>query len=90
VSAEAVKLVRTCTACPEQYDAYIGERKVGYLRLRGGAFTVQCPDCDLFGPYVYAAATIGHGEFAESEREHHLTAAKDAIAKWAAENPEAP
>jgi plasmid stability protein len=31
-----VRLVRTCFACPEQYDAFIGEEKVGYLRLRHG------------------------------------------------------
>jgi hypothetical protein len=36
-----IKLVRTCFACPEQYDAFDGEKKVGYLRLRHGCFTVD-------------------------------------------------
>ena len=39
-----LKLVLTCGACPEQYDAFDGERQVGYLRLRHGHFTVTCPD----------------------------------------------
>lgn len=29
-----IHLVKTCEACPEQYDAYLGEKRVGYLRLR--------------------------------------------------------
>ena len=29
-----VTLVQTCGACPEQYDAYIDDKKIAYLRLR--------------------------------------------------------
>lgn len=32
---------QTCFACPEQYDVYYGSRKVGYVRLRHGLFTVS-------------------------------------------------
>ncbi len=34
-----VRLVQTCFACPEQYDAFIGEEKAGYLRLRHAAIS---------------------------------------------------
>lgn len=33
---------RTCRAYPEQYDVYIGERYIAYVRLRSGRLTV-CP-----------------------------------------------
>ena len=36
-------LVMTCECCPEQYDVYKNDEKVGYLRLRHGVFTVDCP-----------------------------------------------
>ena len=36
-----IKLIQTCGACPEQYDAFIGEEQVGYLRLRHGYFRWQ-------------------------------------------------
>lgn len=72
-----VRLVQTCAACPEQYDAFIGGRQVGYLRLRHGWFTVEVPD--VGGELVYSAETIGDGAFDVSERDMHLGAAKAAI-----------
>ena len=44
------RFVQTCWACPEQYDIFgttaIGEDKLlGYVRLRGGKFRVDCPNC---------------------------------------------
>jgi hypothetical protein len=56
-----VRLMRTCFAYPEQYDAFIGEEKVGYLRLRHGHFTVECPD--VRGEMVYEASPWGDGIF---------------------------
>ena len=29
-----LKFVKTCDACPEQYDVYQGDKKVAYIRLR--------------------------------------------------------
>jgi hypothetical protein len=72
-----LKLVKTCNACPEQYDVFDGTKLVGYLRLRHGHFCAN-----LFGPngpIVYEATTIGDGIFDESEREFHLNKAKEAI-----------
>lgn len=73
-----IELVQTCGACPEQYDAYRGGRKVGYLRLRHGHFTVRLHDSS--GPLIFQATPMGDGLFAEDERDEYLAAAKDALA----------
>ena len=75
-----VRLVRTCTACPEQYDAYIGDDLVGYLRLRHGSFTVRCPDSN--GELVYEAAPDGDGCFDVEERDRYLRFAVAAILSY--------
>lgn len=77
MDATDIRLEMTCNACPEQYDAFVGDRQVGYLRLRHGTFTVRTPDPG--GVCVYAAETIGDGVFEASEREYHLTRAKESI-----------
>lgn len=80
---EEITLTETCGACPEQYDAFVGARKVGYLRLRHGFFSVECPDVD--GEMVYQAHPKGDGIFESDEREFHLEMAKKAIALKLAE-----
>lgn len=72
-----IRLVRTCLRSPEQYDAYLGEQKVGYLRLRHGEFTVEYPDCD--GETIYTACPAGDGDFDDAERDYFLRFAVDAI-----------
>ena len=72
-----LELEQTCGACPEQYDAYIGETEVGYLRLRHGRFTVQYPDSR--GEVVYSASPKGDGCFESDEREYYLNEAKKAL-----------
>ena len=82
-----IRLVLTCGACPEQYDATDQQgRQVGYLRLRHGGFSVECPGCR--GDLVYTAEPRGDGEFYDDEREQHLRAACEAIARWVAEKGE--
>lgn len=76
---EDIKLIQTCGACPEQYDALIGHSLVGYLRLRHGYFYVQYPHCG--GKLVFEAYPEGDGIFEDHERERFLTAAKEAILK---------
>ena len=75
-----LKLVLTCGACPEQYDAFAGENQVGYLRLRHGHFTVECPN--VGGDLVYEAHPEGDGIFETNERGRHLKFAVDRIQKW--------
>jgi hypothetical protein len=81
MEATDIRLEMTCAACPEQYEAFMGAQQVGYLRLRHGTFRVDVPDAG--GRCVYAAETIGDGEFEDTEREYHLTRAKEAIARHA-------
>lgn len=75
-----IVLKKTSDACPEQYDAIYGGERVGYLRLRHGHFTVECPDCG--GTPVYIAHTRGDGSFDDHERGAHLAKACVEIARW--------
>lgn len=81
MNADDIDLYKTCGACPEQYDALGPDgNQVGYLRLRHGSFTVECPDCG--GELVYSARPNGDGVFEDDEREIYLSAAKEAIANY--------
>lgn len=75
-----IKLVKTCDCSPEQYDAYIGDMKVGYIRCRWGQVTVECPS--VGGEVVYKSMTEGYGSFTDDERYTHLSAASRAIELW--------
>jgi hypothetical protein len=69
--------------CPEQYDAFLDGEQVGYLRLRHGHFTVECPDCG--GCLVYEADPEGQGAFDDEERDYYLRFAVNAIHRWIAD-----
>ena len=77
-----IRLVRTCHASPEQYDAFDGDKQVGYLRLRHREFTVECPD--VGGEMAYFAVPAGDGLFIDGERQHYLARAIAAIEGWIA------
>lgn len=73
-----LRLIQTCCACPEQYDAFFGDQLVGYFRLRHGFFRadyVAVPE----RPTVYKSGTIGDGQFEDQERHLHLNRASRAI-----------
>ena len=77
-TCNGIKLVRTCFACPEQYDALDANgTQIGYLRLRHGEFTVEVPA--VRGKQVYVALPDGDGMFDDDEREKYLIAAIEAI-----------
>jgi hypothetical protein len=71
------KLVWTCSACPEQYDVFQGEKQVGYLRLRHGCFTVDYPTC--MEETIFQDYPKGDGMFETDERFNFLTKALRAI-----------
>ena len=75
-----IRLVETCGACPEQYDAFYKGRVVGYLRLRHGYFSVSCPFSG--DEVVYSAHPKGDGLFDADEQARYLKKAKKAIKKW--------
>jgi hypothetical protein len=71
------KLIKTCSACPEQYDVFKDGVQVGYLRLRHGYFYASVPNCS--DNVVYQAEPNGDGCFNLDEREFYLTEAVKAI-----------
>jgi len=75
-----IELIQTCGACPEQYDAMLDGKQVGYLRLRHGFFDVSCPDAG--GEIVYEAEPKGDGSFYDDEQDYYLDQAKLAIETW--------
>jgi len=72
-----IKLTLTCYACPEQYNAFIGDKQVGYLRLRHGLFTVDCPH--VGGAEVLCVKPQGDGIFEIEERDKYLKMAVERI-----------
>lgn len=81
MSDQPFRFKMTCGACPEQYDVFLGDKQVGYVRLRHGEMRVRCPDSS--GITVYTAAPNGDGCFdGAEERDYFLRHAGAAIQKW--------
>lgn len=76
MSWKDIKLEQTCGACPEQYDAFFNDEKIGYLRLRHGYFRAEYK-----GKNVYDCSPVGDGIFGDHEREKYLKKARKAIVK---------
>lgn len=76
---DGIELRLTCMACPEQYNAYEGDRQVGYLRYRWGSFTVRVPDSS--GSVVLDDEVGGYldGMFSAEDRAECLPKAVAAI-----------
>lgn len=71
-------LKMTCYQMPEQYDVYLGDAVVGYMRLRHGYFYASMYECD--GHIVYEADTVGTNMFEDNnERAYHIDRAILAI-----------
>lgn len=64
-----VKLVKTCGACPEQYDMYLDGEELGYFRLRHGGYSVEYLPTE---EQVYYAHPKGDGLFDDDERDYYL------------------
>lgn len=74
-------LIRTCGACPEQYDAWYNDTRIGYLRLRHGHFTAEYTDAKGRSLEVYSDFTESDGIFSSEERSHYLAIAARALAE---------
>ena len=66
------RCVMSCPVCPEQWDVFIDEHTVGYLRLRWGHFKAVFPDHT--GDIVYETTRItGDGAFGSvKERQREI------------------
>lgn len=85
-----LKIICTCSACPEQYDVHDQDgQTVGYLRLRHGFFRAEAY-VDGDEHIVYTATTEGDGSFEPEERQGHLDRALDAIERALSPTPVAP
>lgn len=73
------KLDLTCWCCPEQYDVYLDNEQVGYLRLRNGHF--RCDYLDCGGETLYEANTHGDGMFEKEERDPQIRKALYALTR---------
>ncbi len=74
-------LVNTCYACPEQYDVYMADKQVGYLRLRHGWFRCDANKCG--GPMIYHTNECkGDGIFTDDERDFFLQEAITALIQY--------
>lgn len=71
---------QTCGACPEQYDVYRGAEQVGYVRLRFGGLSAECPDACGEQVYYHEFPDDLKGRFEDDdEREKFLAACAAAI-----------
>lgn len=82
-----LEFIGTCGSCPEQYDVVLtkdGKRyQVGYVRLRGGRFSVVCPDVGGENVNSYTFDDGWKGCFdGEDERLAYLQGAAKAIQGW--------
>ncbi|QIG65781.1 hypothetical protein phiOC_p116 [Ochrobactrum phage vB_OspM_OC] len=68
---DGIKLVESCGACPEAYDAFHNDLYCGYFRLRHGRFTVY--DTTLEEEIFSTTAVEGDGVFFDHERDKFLT-----------------
>ena len=63
--------------CPQQFYAYLGTRRVGYVRLKYGCLTCEYDGCG--GEVVFQAMTVGYYCFEGDEEEVFLFAIAKAI-----------
>lgn len=73
------RLKQTCCVCPEQYDVFLGDRQVAYMRLRHGYFYCAYPD--IGGEVIYSAYPKGDGCFDDDERDYYIRAALKELKK---------
>lgn len=77
-----IRLEMTCMACPEQYDAFLGDRLVGYIRLRFGVLRVEArhPEDATLYRFEFPGDPLKGMFESDQERDHFLNLAKKKIA----------
>lgn len=91
--ADKIRLECTCIACPEQYDMFINDTQVGYIRYRWGYLTCHpCNDGNI--DWNKTAFEWEHlndgwsGIIPDDQRDTLLQQCKNAIAKYIWEGTE--
>lgn len=86
------KAIMTSGAFPEQYEVYCpewGDKQVGYMRLRGGWFCVECPDALEKIVFEHTFENQHLGEFPDDEtRARFVGLGLKAISEWLSDNPD--
>ena len=78
-----LKLVQTCDYCPEQYDVFHGNERVGYIRYRSGRFTCQpVSDGKLLNIYLLERTDESWGSIPDDKRDEWLNECKNALADF--------
>lgn len=78
--AKNIELRCTCGASPEQYDAFLDDKQVGYIRLRWGFLSVRYPDNEGEAVLTFQFDDGWKGGFDSEESEYWLQQCKMAIA----------
>lgn len=92
--ADNIRLECTCGACPEQYDMFIDDTQVGYIRYRWGY--LACRPCNSDGTIDWNNTVFEwehpddgwSGIIPDDQRDILLQQCKNAIAKRIWEGPE--
>lgn len=79
-----LNFVKTCDACPEQYDVFDENGyKVAYVRLRHGWLSVECPTNIITDDNViFGMSTEGDGSLTSREKPIVMDMVKSAINHW--------
>lgn len=92
--ADKIRLDCTCGACPEQYDMFIDDTQIGYIRYRWGY--LACRPCNNDGMIDWDKTVFEwehpddgwSGIIPEDQRDTLLQRCKNAIAKYIWEGAE--
>ncbi|KRA41681.1 hypothetical protein [Devosia sp. Root635] len=77
LSVSGLRMERTCSAAPEQYEIFRGDDAAGYIRVRWSRFTVDYPSAG--DEILFDGSTDGFAAFTDSERDSYLLMAIDLI-----------
>lgn len=80
IDASKLDFQLTCGACPEQYDVMYEGKLVGYVRLRWGSLTLECPDAGDNLVYEHSWSDTFKGAFEDDcERKDFLMTIREKI-----------
>lgn len=68
-SSLEIRLEELCSDYPEAYNLFIQDKEVGYLKVRGGIFSVEY---DLTSKIIFTTVVDGDGCFCDHERDYFL------------------